>query len=505
MDVRMSTGARPMNDASMALDARSDAELLVAIAGQRDRAAFDELFRRYEKPAYNLAWNLTGNRERAAEAVQEALLRVWLRAANFRPDGTARGWILRIVVRESLRTARKRSGESMQEGYDLESHAAGAREVAGAETIVHEERLATLRSSIEHLPLGYRRILALYYGAGLTQKEIGEELNVSQRTVSAHLDESLKRLRQMLAQAGVAAAAPLLGPDALNTAFVSGQTPAPGLSGALAERIANPALEAGRTLSRKAAASVVWPLGWIVVLAALAVGGAGLWFLAGRPQAKSGAQAPVPPPRGVEEATAPDASKPAPPKPGVLGHWVFDKGPPEGFEVVRGEWTWQAPKDGMPGCMHAPERVWFVPPVKLHEGQYVKVALRFGVPNQKTGFKYDLYLTDGESIPDRKVCTLMGKSHINPREEIQIHEYVLGRYVAAVLVGDKVNFIQEYAEPLPRGPICVALVNVDLRELEIRALAEDEVPADLRDMPAAIAKIGEPERPALGGPLRRDD
>lgn len=504
MDVRMSTGALPMNDASMALDARSDAELLVAIAGQRDRAAFDELFRRYEKPAYNLAWNLTGNRERAAEAVQEALLRVWLRAANFRPDGKARGWILRIVVRESLRTARKRSGEHMEDGYDLDTHADAPKD-AGADGIVAEERIATLRSSIELLPLGYRRILALYYGAGLTQKEIGEELNVSQRTVSAHLDESLKRLRQMLAQAGVAAAAPLLAPDALGTAFVSGQTPVPGLGAALAERLADSALEAGRTLSRKAAASVVWPVGWIVALAALAVAGGGLWYASRTAEAPAGeTQAATPAPVSKSEGT-PDGSKPEPPKPGVLGHWVFDKGPPEGFEVVRGSWTWQAAKDGKPGCMHAPGRVWFVPPVQLPEGQPVRVALRFGVPDKKTGFMYDLYLTDGETIPDRNVCTLMGKSHISRREEIQMTEFILGRYVAASITGEGLNFVQEYPEPLPRGPICLALVNVDLRELEIRTLADDEIPKGLRDIQSAIVQIGEPMRPAVGGPLRRDD
>lgn len=494
-----------MNDAAKTLEVRSDAELLVAIAGQRDRAAFDELFRRYKKPAYNLAWNLTGNCERAAEAVQEALLRVWLRASNFRPDGKARGWILRIVVRESLRTARKRSGEKMEDDYDLETHVAGAREDAGAGGIVQEERLATLRASIEHLPMGYRRILALYYGAGLTQKEIGEELNVSQRTVSAHLDESLKRLRQMLTQAGVAAAAPLLGPDVLGTAFVSGQTPAPGLGVTLAERIAGSAVEAGRTLSRKAAVSPGWPAWWLSGLAVLVVAGGGLWYAARGTVAPANGPDQTRPLAVAKAGDAPDASKPALPKGGVLGQWVFDKGPAEGFEVVRGSWSWQAPKGGKPGCMHAPGRVWILPPVKLPEGQPVRVTLRFSVPDKSTTFMYDLYRTDGEVIPERKAWTLMGKSHINPREEIQIQEYVLGRYVAAVLLGEKVNFVQEYGEPPPRGPICLALVNADLRELEIRTLAEDEVPEDLRDMRAAIAKVGEPERPATGGPLRRDD
>lgn len=88
---------------------------------------------------------------------------------------------------------------------------------------------------------------------------------------------------------------------------------------------------------------------------------------------------------------------------------------------------------------------------------------------------------------------------------VYLTEFILGRYVAASITGEGLNFVQEYPEPVPNGPICLALVNVDLRELEIRTLAGDEVPTELRDLQSAIVKIGEPMRPALGGPLRRDD
>src|SRR5438045_2225794 len=84
-----------------------DSALLHAIAQQRDRAAFSELYQRYEQPAHSLALHLTGNAPLAEDSLQNAMLRVWTSAGTYRV-GNARAWILRIVARESLRTMRGR-------------------------------------------------------------------------------------------------------------------------------------------------------------------------------------------------------------------------------------------------------------------------------------------------------------------------------------------------------------------------------------------------------------
>src|SRR5438477_11970516 len=92
--------------------AEDDIALLDRVARQRDEAAFSELFARYERPAYSIAFNIVGNARSAEEVVQEAMLRVWTNAERFRASDSetpnARAWIMKIITRESFMALRRR-------------------------------------------------------------------------------------------------------------------------------------------------------------------------------------------------------------------------------------------------------------------------------------------------------------------------------------------------------------------------------------------------------------
>src|SRR5437899_1601579 len=107
---------------------REDRELLLAVAQERDRSAFNELFIRYKKSAIYLAAQITHNREDAEEAVQEGFHRIWISAGSFRTE-YARSWILRIIIRESTRinrTKRREKGKQHMEQQALEYSLASA-------------------------------------------------------------------------------------------------------------------------------------------------------------------------------------------------------------------------------------------------------------------------------------------------------------------------------------------------------------------------------------------
>src|SRR6185369_1770597 len=71
--------------ASSMADELSDDQLLLCIAQQRDREAFAELYRRFARLAFNVAFNVTGNRSLAEEAAQEAMLQLWISAKSYQP------------------------------------------------------------------------------------------------------------------------------------------------------------------------------------------------------------------------------------------------------------------------------------------------------------------------------------------------------------------------------------------------------------------------------------
>lgn len=257
-----------------ALEDEHDKDLLLRIARQRDRAAFEELVTRFHLDAFNLASHITGNRMLAEEAVQEALLRVWLSARTFRADGNARGWILRIVSRECLRKRQDRRKET--QAMTREEERRRTLPVPAAPAGEAQELLAGLRACLGRLPEQHRQLVALYFGGGLTQREISTEMNVPERTVSYRIDEALRWLREHLTEAGLAAALPLLNKDGLNQAICSGPVP-----GGLAERI----LDAARgTVAHSARHSLRAAGGWsaaakLMFAIAIACAAGGSWAL----------------------------------------------------------------------------------------------------------------------------------------------------------------------------------------------------------------------------------
>src|SRR5947209_13152563 len=89
-------------------DGVSDADLLRAHV-EGDRQAFAELVRRHRDRLWAVALRTLGDREEAADAVQDALLSAHRNAATFRGDAAVTTWLHRIVVNACLDLARRRA------------------------------------------------------------------------------------------------------------------------------------------------------------------------------------------------------------------------------------------------------------------------------------------------------------------------------------------------------------------------------------------------------------
>ena len=93
--------------------AQSDLELLRAVAAG-DSLAFMALYDRYSRLAFGLAYRVLGEATAAEEAVQDAFMQIWSRAATFedRGDANVRGWMLTIVHHRAIDTHRRSARHS---------------------------------------------------------------------------------------------------------------------------------------------------------------------------------------------------------------------------------------------------------------------------------------------------------------------------------------------------------------------------------------------------------
>lgn len=178
---------------------------LIERCRQGDRQAFDELVRRYEKQAYNLAYRLTGNYDDASDVVVEAFVRVFQGLHTFRGDSQFRTWLHRVVVNTFLdirKRSRGRQHLSLEEQIEMngetferqiEDHAPGPQDL-----VEQEEREQILQHAIAQLSPERRILIVLYHFENLSYEEIAQMLNLPVGTIKSRLNRARLALREIL-------------------------------------------------------------------------------------------------------------------------------------------------------------------------------------------------------------------------------------------------------------------------------------------------------------------
>lgn len=170
----------------------TDGELIERV-GRRDRAAFDELYRRYRRPVLGLALRRLGDRGRAEDAVQDAFAAVWRSAGSFDPTRGQGGAWLYTVARNAIVDGARRRPEPPVEVPDEPSGEQGPQERAESAWLAWR-----VHGALERLPDLERPVIELAYWGGLSQREIAEFLHVPLGTVKTRTRSALARLADLL-------------------------------------------------------------------------------------------------------------------------------------------------------------------------------------------------------------------------------------------------------------------------------------------------------------------
>lgn len=158
----------------------------LALAAQGDRAAFRRLYELSAPRLHAIALRLTRRADLAAEATQEAYIRIWRHAARFDPArGSAMAWMATILRRVALdRIPPERPYE----------------DVATVEVAVPppEPGEARLEDCLAALPERQRAAVLLVFYDGLTHAELAERLAVPLGTAKSRVRRGVEGLRGCL-------------------------------------------------------------------------------------------------------------------------------------------------------------------------------------------------------------------------------------------------------------------------------------------------------------------
>ncbi|MCK6470292.1 MAG: sigma-70 family RNA polymerase sigma factor [Planctomycetes bacterium] len=485
----------------------SDIELLRRIVAEQDRDGFRVLYGRHEAAAFSLALHVTGEEAVAEEAVQDAMVRVWKYAKAFdEKKGTVRTWLLRIVARQSMErimAERKRRREHAEDEEILQNRAGAGASAAEADA-ERGELLGALRAVVGRLPVPERRMVALYYGGGLSQEEIAETMAMPKRTVSYRLQKALEQLREDLTRAGFAAAAPLLAGDRLAEALCGGAQAPATLAPRVLEGVSRAhLLRASAEVSRRAAGySWTSAVPWLLAAAlALAVGG--IWYaqqektepvaatLNPRTEAPPANPAPV-------KATQPPANGTIAEPAHVDRVWTFKDGAPADLVPNEGSWTWAKEDAPWVGVMQVKnqELVSMLLPVKSPKRPFLLRAEYSALTPVKDKWMLSFcafYGTSQKTLPREfyRGRLIHYTPELDPHNWHEVHTYFWDRYVCTY-VDRTMTCVYTLSKPYPMDELFVAFGgSMRVRKVELHTLRENELPQDLQDAEALKKRLGD--------------
>ncbi|GAA1932795.1 RNA polymerase sigma factor SigM [Nocardioides marmoribigeumensis] len=215
-------------------DDRDDRSLIAAhVAGDPD--AFGVLFGRHRDRLWAVALRTTGDREEAADALQDAMVSAFRKAASYREDAAVTTWLHRVVVNACLDRLRRRKVR-LAEALPDETHTTpeALREPRShspeARAELAERRHRVL-AALATLPAEQRAAIVLVDLQGQSVEEAAAVLEVAPGTIKSRCSRGRTRLAPLLAD--LRADAPPGNPDPPpRVPSVSGsQAPAPGEGG----------------------------------------------------------------------------------------------------------------------------------------------------------------------------------------------------------------------------------------------------------------------------------
>jgi RNA polymerase sigma factor (sigma-70 family) len=185
-----------------------DEASLIADARRGDLEAFNRLVLAHQTKVFNLAYRITGDRQAAEDATQEAFLSAFRKLGGYR-GGSFRAWLLRIVANASYDALRRRkrrpadSLEAIEEESGREDGLIGAAPLSTSQadpeaSLEREEVRRAIERCLAALPRDFREAVVLSDVLALDYREVAEAMGTPIGTVRSRIARARARLRDCL-------------------------------------------------------------------------------------------------------------------------------------------------------------------------------------------------------------------------------------------------------------------------------------------------------------------
>jgi RNA polymerase sigma-70 factor, Bacteroides expansion family 1 len=172
----------------------TDLELLSRIK-KSDEKAFETLFRTYYKSLCLFAYKILKDNVTAEEIVQDIFYYVWEKREDLELTTSVKSYLFKSVYNNSLKNIRH---QKIVKNYEAKAIIEGPSFELQENYAEIGEMMHVIQLTLEQVPERTREIFELNRNEGLKYQEISEKLNISIKTVEAHMTSILKQFRENL-------------------------------------------------------------------------------------------------------------------------------------------------------------------------------------------------------------------------------------------------------------------------------------------------------------------
>ncbi|MEZ4251298.1 MAG: sigma-70 family RNA polymerase sigma factor [Polyangiales bacterium] len=176
-----------------------------------DQTAFRELFDRYNRRAFAVAFGVVRNKQDALDIVQDAFIKVHKHIESFQGTSSFYTWLYRIVMNLSIdHVRRNKKGRNVELDERIKR---SDEEVAGdgsilptflgtnpRRTALRKELIDRIEKALDELPEYHRAVLLLREVEGLSYEEMAKVLEVPKGTIMSRLFHARRKMQESLAE-----------------------------------------------------------------------------------------------------------------------------------------------------------------------------------------------------------------------------------------------------------------------------------------------------------------
>lgn len=173
----------------------TDLDLVKGLQDNKEEA-LTKIYNKYWEVMYMAAYNLVKDQSVCEDIVQEVFISLWQRREKLAIKTSLKSYLYTSTVYKVYDHFNKNKKMLKDELFDDFENKI---ETSNPETkLMHQELISYLDSVIDTLPDKCKEVYKLSRENMLSNKEIAEQLNISQRTVEGHISKALKILKESL-------------------------------------------------------------------------------------------------------------------------------------------------------------------------------------------------------------------------------------------------------------------------------------------------------------------